>query len=250
MLFVNRRDAGRQLAKRLSELQSETPVVLGLPRGGVPVAAEVAARLQAPLEVLIVRKLGCPWQPELGIGAIGEGGVRVLNDELIARLGVSAAELDAVGVREWAELTRRARAYRGTRPAVPVEDRVVVVVDDGLATGFTARAAIAVLRRQGTRRVVLAVPVAPLATADQLLAVADEVVCLHTPTRFLGISAFYEDFRQTSDDEVRHLLTGTSAEVAAAAHYSGPTIRPGRTRTPSPTSPRSGSSPAGDRAFS
>ena len=217
MLFIDRRDAGRQLAKRLRELRMERPVVLGLPRGGVPVAAEVAAQLQAPLDVLIVRKLGCPWEPELGIGAISEGGVRVLNHSLIAHLGLSAAELDAVAAREQAELTRRVRAYRGSRDALPVLDRVVVVVDDGLATGFTARAAIAVLRRQGAGRIVLAVPVASPETVDELLGVADEVVCLYTPQRFLGIGAFYKDFRQTSDDEVTRLLT-RAADVTAAAH--------------------------------
>jgi putative phosphoribosyl transferase len=212
MLFADRRDAGRQLARRLGHLRSDTPVVL---RGGVPVAAEIAARLQAPLDVLIVRKLGCPWQPELGMGAIGEHGVRVLNHAVISRLKISAAELDAVSAREQAELARRVRAYRGTRAPIPVAGRVVIVVDDGLATGFTARAAIEVLRRQGAHRVVLAVPVAPPETVDELRDVADQVVCLQTPSMFLGIGAWYRDFRQTSDEEVQRLLTEVTAGTPA-----------------------------------
>lgn len=220
MRFADRRDAGRQLAERLARLQAETPVVVGLPRGGVPVAAEVAARLQAPLDVLVVRKLGCPWQPELGMGAIGEGGATVLNHDLIARLGVTAAELDAVAAREQAELERRVRAYRGTRTGVPVAGRVVIVVDDGIATGFTARAAIAVLRRQGAQRVVLAVPVVSPEIVEELRGIADDVVCLLTPTWFFGIGAFYENFAQTGDDEVRRLLAQAMQErtaVGAAA---------------------------------
>jgi putative phosphoribosyl transferase len=214
-MFTDRRDAGRQLAERLTRLQAETPVVLGLPRGGVPVAAEVAARLQAPLDVLIVRKLGCPWQPELGMGAIARGGARVLNHDLIAQLGVTAAELDAVTAREQAELERRMRSYLTTTTRAPVAGRVVILVDDGIATGFTARAAITVLRREGARRVVLAVPVAPPETVEELRRVADEVVCLQTPTWFLGIGAFYEDFTQTSDEEVRRLLAQATREETA-----------------------------------
>ncbi|HEX6257598.1 MAG TPA: phosphoribosyltransferase family protein [Euzebyales bacterium] len=222
MRFTDRRDAGRRLAERLTPLRAETPVVVGLPRGGVPVAAEVAARLQAPLDVLIVRKLGCPWQPELGMGAIGEGGARVLNHDLIARLGVTAAELDVVAAREQAELARRVRAYRGTTTRVPAAGRVVIVVDDGIATGFTARAAITVLRQQGAQRVVLAVPVAPPETVEELRGVADDVVCLQTPAWFSGIGAFYTDFTQTSDAEVRRLLAqarqeGTVVGAAASA---------------------------------
>ncbi|HSJ45402.1 MAG TPA: phosphoribosyltransferase, partial [Euzebyales bacterium] len=220
MLFTDRRDAGRQLAERLTRLRAETPVVLGLPRGGVPVAAAVAARLQAPLDVLIVRKLGCPWQSELGMGAIGEGGARVLNHDLIARLGVTAAELDAVAAREQAELARRVRAYRGTTTRVPVAGRVVIVVDDGIATGFTARAAITVLRRQGAQRVVLAVPVAPPETVEELRGVADDLVCLQTPAQFFGIGAFYTDFAQTSDEQVQRLLSQATQDATAAAAVS------------------------------
>jgi putative phosphoribosyl transferase len=216
MPFRDRVDAGQQLAARLSDLKLASPVVLGLPRGGVPVAAEVARRLHAPLDVLIVRKLGCPWQPELGIGAIGEDGARVLNHELIAQLAVPEAQLEAVALRETAELERRVRAYRGTRPPIPVAGKLVLLVDDGLATGFTARTAIEVLRRRGVDRVVLAVPVAPADTVEALRGVADDVVCLAAPALFLAIGSWYADFRQTSDEEVRRLLAASAAGSAAA----------------------------------
>jgi putative phosphoribosyl transferase len=215
MPFANRRDAGRQLAVHLSNLKEYTPVVLGLPRGGVPVAAEIAARLRAPLDVLVVRKVGCPWQPELGMGAIGEGGVRVLNQNLIAQLGITDEEVEAVASREQAEVERRVRAYRAGRPPVPVTGRTVIVVDDGLATGFTARAAIQMVRRLGAARVVLAVPVAPPDAVEALREIADEVVCLETPTWFLAIGAWYQDFRQTTDEEVQHLLAEVVTEVPA-----------------------------------
>jgi putative phosphoribosyl transferase len=158
MAFRDRREAGQLLARRLSDLRSEEPVVVGLPRGGVPVAAEVAGALGAPLDVLVVRKLGCPWQPELGMGAIGEANIVVLNEDLVARLGVPTVDVEAVTERERTELERRVRRYGGERVPVPVEGRTVIVVDDGIATGSTARAAIAILRRRRAKRVVLAVP--------------------------------------------------------------------------------------------
>jgi putative phosphoribosyl transferase len=158
--FVDRRDAGRQLAGRLVPLVSGQPIVVGLPRGGVPVAYEVARALGAPLDVLVVRKLGCPWQPELGVGALGEGGIRLLNRRLMREVGVTETDLGEVIEREQQELDARVVRYRGDRDPIPVEGRTVIVVDDGLATGFTARAAIEVLRRRGAGRVVLAVPVA------------------------------------------------------------------------------------------
>lgn len=212
MPFANRRDAGRQLADELARRPLERPVVVALPRGGVPVAAEVAARLGALLDVLVVRKLGCPWQPELGIGAVAEGDVRVLNKELIARLGITPAQLDAVAAAEQAELDRRVRRYRGDRAAVSVEGRTVILIDDGLATGFTARTGIEVLRRQGAAQVLLAVPVAPAETVEEMWAVADDVVCLEAPALFLAIGEWYTDFHQITDEEVTSML----AERAAA----------------------------------
>jgi putative phosphoribosyl transferase len=212
MSFTDRREAGRRLGAELAARGFDDPVVVALPRGGVPVAFEVAAVLGAPLDVLIVRKLGCPWQPELGLGAIGEGGVRVLNESLIATVGVGPDELEAVARREAEELDRRIRRYRGDRAGVPVAGRTVVLVDDGLATGATARAGIQVLRGRGAGAVVLAVPVAPQGTVVELAEVADEVVCLETPAAFWAIGEHYADFHQTSDAEVAQLLT-TAAET-------------------------------------
>lgn len=218
-MFVDRHEAGERLAEVLLGFASEDPVVLGLPRGGVPVAAEVASALHAPLDVLVVRKLGCPWQPELGVGAIGEGGVRVVNARLIEMLNISQEQLDQVAAREESEVARRVHRYRGDRLPVGVQGRTVIIVDDGLATGFTARAGIEVVRHLGARRVVLAVPVAPRETLEQLRAVADEVVALETPDPFFGIGQFYLDFAQTPDEEVTDLLahgaTAASTKVPA-----------------------------------
>jgi putative phosphoribosyl transferase len=207
--FVDRRDAGRRLAALLVESGSwemERPVVVGMARGGVPVAFEVAGALHAPLEVVVVRKLGHPRQPELGLGAIAEDGVRVVNDALVRKLGVSGDVIDAVVAEQTVELERRLRLYRGDRAPVSVRGRTAIVVDDGLATGFTARAAIEVMRRRGAARVVLAVPVGPPDSLDALREVADEVVCVETPARFFGLSEWYEDFGQLGDDEVAGLL--------------------------------------------
>lgn len=211
MRFATRRAAGRRLGAALRHLTTEQPVVVGLPRGGVPVAYEVAQELAAPLDVLVVRKLGCPWQPELGIGALGEDGIRLLNGPLTRSMGITAAELDAAAGREDAELRRRLLRYRGGREPIDVTGRTVVVVDDGLATGFTARAGIEVLRRRRAGRIVLAVPVAPADAVKELRAVADDVVCLHTPRVFRAIGLFYDDFSQTSDEEVTELLSATAA---------------------------------------
>jgi putative phosphoribosyl transferase len=211
MRFRDRADAGRQLAWRLQQYRTEAPVVVGLPRGGVPVAAEVARALEAPLDVLVVRKLGCPWQPELALGALGEDGAMVLNQPLIAGIGLAPQQLAAVVAAERGELERRLARYRGNRPPVPVAGRTVIVVDDGLATGASARAAARVLRRRGAQRIVLAVPVAPPDTVKALGDVADEVVALETPRAFLAIGQCYDDFTQTSDQEVTRLLAATSA---------------------------------------
>jgi len=211
--FTDRTEAGRRLAERLASDASLDPIVIALPRGGVPVAAEVARRLRAPLDVLIVRKIGCPWHPELGVGALAEGGIRVLHERLVHDLGIEAAELEPIIEREQAEIERRARLYRGSEPALLLAGRVVIVVDDGLATGYTARAAVAALRHQGARRIALAVPVASPATIAEMGAIADEVVALLAPESLVAIGLFYDDFRQTTDDEVVALLAGARRSV-------------------------------------
>lgn len=203
--FSNRSDAGRQLAAGLTHLRDQPVVVLGLPRGGVPVAFEVARALEAPLDVIVVRKLGVPWQPELAMGAIGEGGVRVLDRNLIARIGVSEASVRAVEQRERVELEARVERLRGGRARVPLQGRVAVVVDDGIATGSTAHAACKVARRLGATKVVLASPVAPAGTTAEELA-ADELVCCAMPLGFQAVGNYYRDFSPTTDQEVVALL--------------------------------------------
>src|SRR6266700_4349153 len=199
MIFADRDDAGRRLAARLGHLRGELVVVLGLPRGGVPVAFQVAQALGAPLDVIVVRKLGVPLQPELGMGAVGEDGVRVINPTVALAAGVSEDDLAAAQVREQAAVEARAARYRARRPREPLDGRVAVVVDDGIATGSTARAACQIARAQGAARVVLAVPVAPPSACTALAADADEVICLETPGHFLAIGEWYQDFSQTSD---------------------------------------------------
>jgi putative phosphoribosyl transferase len=212
--FTDRGEAGRRLAGELEFLRGERPVVLALPRGGVPVAVEVARSLGAPLDVIVVRKLGVPFQPELGFGAIGEGGIRLLDQELIHRARLTAQDVAAVEDKERRELDRRVRLYRGERPPMDVVGRTVVIVDDGLATGSTARVAVQVVRAMGARRIVLAVPVAPPEAIPELEAEADRVVTVFTPSPFFGVGQWYEDFGQTSDDEVAALLRQPSAERA------------------------------------
>lgn len=213
--FRDRQAAGRRLAARLVSLRPVAPVVLALPRGGVPVGYEVACALQAPLDVLVVRKLGCPGQPELGLGAIGEDGVQVLNEPLIASCGVSNEALDRVVRRERVELARRSRRYRGDRPPVPILGRPVVVVDDGIATGSTVQAAIDVTRRRGAAVVCIAVPVAPQATVDALSNIVDLVICAETPPWLSSIGEWYDDFTQVGDDEVVELLAAAAANLTA-----------------------------------
>jgi putative phosphoribosyl transferase len=205
-LFRDRREAGARLAERLEHLRAESPVVLGLPRGGVPVAYEVATRLGAPLDVIVVRKLGVPFQPELGMGAVGEDGVIVLNDDVLRLTRVRDDELARIEARERQEVERRARRFRGGRPRVDVTERTAVIVDDGIATGGSARAALRVARAQGARRVVLAVPVGSPDTVAEMRQEADEVVCVETPFGFLAVGQAYANFTQPTDEEVVRLL--------------------------------------------
>ncbi|AKA02627.1 phosphoribosyl transferase [Streptomyces noursei ZPM] len=221
MLFTDRADAGRQLAEALRHVAKDDPVVLGLPRGGVPVAYQVAQALGAPLDVIVVRKLGVPYQPELGFGAIGEGGVRVLSEDIIRRGRIGPADVDAVQRTEEAELARQAGRFRAGRRRLPLDGRTAIVIDDGIATGATAAAACRVVRAQGAARVVLAVPVAPPDAAARLRTAADEFVCLSTPYAFSAVGEWYRDFSQTSDDEVIALLSqaasGTTERAGATA---------------------------------
>ncbi|QOV33799.1 phosphoribosyltransferase [Streptomyces ferrugineus] len=226
MRYDDRRAAGRLLAEGLDGLRGQDVVVLGLPRGGMPVAAEVARHLGAPLDVLVVRKLGVPWQPEWAFGAIGEHGVRVLNRDVVGDAGLDAAEQEAVEAAERAELDRRVRDYRQGRPALPVAGRTAVVVDDGLATGATAEAACRVVRGQGAARVVLAVPVGPVHGVERLRRVADNVVCPR-PQQVLGsVGAWYRDFTQIEDAEVTALLADAARPTPRSA--AGPAPPPNR----------------------
>ena len=214
-LFADRGDAGRKLAESLARFRDEQPIVVALPRGGVPVGFEVARALDAPLDIALVRKIGAPYQPEYGIGAIAEGGVRVIRSEDIEMTGITAEQIDEITARETEELERRARIYRGDREPIPVEGRTVIVVDDGIATGGTAVAAARVLRHRGAARVILAVPVGPPGCEIRLADEFDRVICLEEPHGFFGIGQFYVDFGQVSDDEVVELLTAAHPGVAA-----------------------------------
>ncbi|WP_369138335.1 phosphoribosyltransferase [Modestobacter versicolor] len=204
--FTDRADAGRQLAGRLAHLRGPAVLVLGLPRGGVPVAAEVAAVLGAPLDVVVVRKLGVPGQPELAMGAVGEDGVLVVNGAVLTAAGVDRGQLSAVAARERTEVDQRAWRFRPGRPRQPVLGRTAVVVDDGIATGATARAACQVVRAQGAARVVLAVPVCAPGAVPLLAAEVEELVVVEIPDRFRAVGQAYADFRQVGDEEVVALL--------------------------------------------
>jgi predicted phosphoribosyltransferase len=216
-LFRDRYDAGRRLAALLSAYAArEDVIVLALPRGGVPVAYEVARALGAPLDVFLVRKLGVPDHEELAMGAIASGGVRVLNEVVIATEGVTQAQLEAETARQWQELWRRERLYRGDRPPQDVDGRSVIVVDDGIATGSTMRAAVLALRALGPARIVVAVPVASERTCEELGAVADVVVCALTPEQFYAVGRWYVDFAQTTDAELRWLLDAAHAALGTS----------------------------------
>lgn len=205
-IFRDRRDAGRALAEALADEAAKQPIVLGLARGGVPVAAEVAAALGAPLDVFVVRKLGVPWQPELAMGAIASGGVLVRNEEVLAGFAGAEEALEQVRARERVELESRERRYRGGRAPLPVEGRPVIVVDDGLATGSSMLAAVRALRQAGAASVVVTVPVGPPDTCRRIAAVCDRLVCLEQPAWFAAVGQWYEDFAQTDDEEVAALL--------------------------------------------
>lgn len=207
-MFKNRVEAGRLLANGLLHLADEDVVVLGLPRGGVPVAREVARALAAPLDVIVVRKLGVPGWPELAMGAVGEGDVSFIDWGVVSAAGVTGVQLSRVIQREREVLENRARLFRGDREPLDLEGRVVVIVDDGMATGSTAKAAVRVTRALGAARVLVAAPVAPADTVDDLRSVSDAVVVLETPEPFYAVGQFYEDFRQTSDSEVVAALRG------------------------------------------
>jgi putative phosphoribosyl transferase len=210
--FRNRSDAGRRLAHRLMRYARRADVlVLALPRGGVPVAFEIAVALDVPLDVLVVRKLGVPSQPELAMGALALGGVRVLSADVIANCGIDNATIERVTAAEQRELARRERAFRGDRPLPPIRDRVIILVDDGIATGATMRAAIRAVRALGPKSIVVAVPVAAAQTLEEMQRDADELICLLSPELLMGIGAWYEDFSQLSDLEV-------SAWLAQARH--------------------------------
>jgi predicted phosphoribosyltransferase len=207
MYFVNRSDAGRKLAAKLKAYADRSDVVVfGLPRGGVPVAYEVARALHAPLDVFVVRKLGVPGHEELAMGAIATGGVRVLNEDVVRMLNIPDSIIDAVARKEGVELMRRELAYRDDRPPTPVNGKTVILIDDGLATGSTMRAALAALRRQGPDKVVVAVPIGAAETCEAFKHEADETICAETPEPFYAVGVWYRDFSETTDEEVHDLL--------------------------------------------
>jgi len=205
--FRDRPQAGQLLSKKLAGYANrEDVIVLALPRGGVPVAREIARSLRAPLDVFLVRKLGVPGQEELAMGAIASGGVRILNQDIVQAMGIPAHVIDSVTSTEVQELARRERLYRGDRPAPDVMGRTVILVDDGLATGATMRAAVAALRRMKPSRIVIAVPIAAVPTRQEFAREVDEIVCLHTPEPFFSVGFWYDDFSQTTDEDIREML--------------------------------------------
>ena len=212
--YRDRRQAGVELATRLSHYSgNDAVVVLALPRGGVPVGAEVARSLGAPLDIFLVRKLGLPGHRELAMGAIASGGIRVLNEEVVSWYRVPASAVDDVAREEGAELERREREYRGAREPIELRDRIVLLIDDGLATGSSMRAAVQAVRARGPGRIVVAVPVGSPDTCREFVDIADEIVCARAPEQFAAVGQWYRDFSQTTDEEVRALLQGASAPV-------------------------------------
>jgi putative phosphoribosyl transferase len=221
MRFKDRSDAGRQLAARLAKYKGQHPVLLALPRGGVPVAAEVALVLGAPIDLVLVRKIGVPLQPELAMGAIvdGESPIVVRNEEVIRLAGVGERAFRAVRDREFAEIERRRRAYLGARTRIGVKDRVAIVIDDGIATGATTRAALRAIRIRQPKKLILAVPVGPTDTIEAMREEADEVLCLGIYEDFSAIGTFYEDFRQITDKEVIDILARFTGPAPATPEY-------------------------------
>ncbi len=217
--FIDRRDAGRQLAQRVAAMKLDHPIVYALPRGGVPVAAEIAAVLHAPLDLVLVRKIGAPMQPELAVGAIVDGDTPelVINQDIARHTGADQAYIDHACARELAEIERRRMRYLGNRPRPDPKGRTVIVVDDGIATAATAIAALRALGKRGAARRIVAVPVAPPDTVERLQAEADEVICLMQPLEFWGISGFYIDFHQLEDDEVTRALEAAAARSGGTA---------------------------------
>lgn len=219
--FKDRTDAGRELAGRLSPLAGKDTIVVALPRGGLPVAYEIAHALGVPLDVINVRKLGVPWHEELALGAIGTGGVRVLNNDVIMVAGVTREDLDNVTRLQQLELDRRERLYRGGRPAPVLTGRTVILVDDGIATGATLRAAIAVVRKQSPARLVVAVPVAQASVAAEIAREVDRFECVLTPGDLYGIGLWYDDFPQLKDSEVQNILARSASETVTALTGAG-----------------------------
>ncbi|MEY2906633.1 MAG: hypothetical protein RLZZ408_1104 [Verrucomicrobiota bacterium] len=218
--FRNRQEAGQLLALELAHYADRKDcVVLALPRGGVPVAHELSRALRIPLDILVVRKLGVPGHEELAMGAIASGGIRIINPHTLSALGITSAAVAEVERRELMEMERREKSYRGDRPPLDVRDKTVILVDDGIATGATIRAAIASLRQRGVRGIVVASPVAPDSVVDSLRSVAEEVVCVLKPRDFGGVGWWYEDFSQTSDEEVRGILNLTTESRSVTSDY-------------------------------
>jgi putative phosphoribosyl transferase len=217
MLFHDRRDAGRALAEKLTAYANrDDVVVLALPRGGVPVGFEVAHALHAPLDIFLVRKLGVPGHEELALGAIASGGVRVINKKTVRDLGIPSEVIEHVSAQEWRKLERLENLYRGASPPLDVHGKTVILVDDGLATGSTMRAAVMALRQRGPTRIVVAVPVGARETCHEFESEADDTICARTPEPFYAVGIWYEDFSQTSDQEVKHLLEEAALSPSAA----------------------------------
>jgi putative phosphoribosyl transferase len=218
--FRNRQEAGQLLALELADCADKKDcIVLALPRGGVPVAHELSQALRLPLDILVVRKLGVPGHEELAMGAIASGGIRIINPHTLSALGISSGALAEVERRELIEMERRERLYRGNKVPLEVREKTVILVDDGIATGATIRAAIASLRQRGARRIVVASPVAPESVVISLSNIAEEVICVLKPRDFGGVGWWYEDFSQTSDEEVRHMLNLESEQQSASSDY-------------------------------
>lgn len=213
MLYKDRYDAGQKLAESLYQFKNENPIILALPRGGVIIGYEIAKTLNAPLDVFIARKIGAPFYPELGIGAIAPNNVQIINKELINSLNIPASEIEKVIERETIELNRRIKLYRGNLPPLNLENKTVIIVDDGLATGITAKASVLSVKKSNPKKIILAVPVSPPDTANEFRKEVDVFICLHEPPEFYAVGAYYLDFNQVSDNEVLDLLNKTKRSI-------------------------------------